>query len=71
MRLERQGDRRVLVKGRSRKESVPVESDDPDIEGALRAGADGFILKPFDREIVEAKLQEIGLLEPRPANAVV
>src|SRR5437016_3202648 len=24
-----------------------IESDDPDMERALRAGADGFILKPF------------------------
>jgi len=32
-----------------------IESDDPDIGEAMRTGADGFILKPFDREIVEAR----------------
>lgn len=30
---------------------------------AKRAGADGFLLKPFDRQLIEYKMQEIGLLE--------
>lgn len=30
---------------------------------AKRAGADGFLLKPFDREIIRNKMYEIGLLE--------
>lgn len=27
-----------------------------------RAGADGHMLKPFDRDVMEAKLREVGLL---------
>ncbi|MGV8839628.1 MAG: response regulator [Bauldia sp.] len=29
---------------------------------AVRAGADDYLLKPFDRSVIEAKLQEVGLL---------
>ena len=29
---------------------------------AKRAGADDYMLKPFDRGIIEAKLQDVGLL---------
>jgi len=29
---------------------------------ALRAGANEYIMKPFDQEIVEAKFQEVGLI---------
>ena len=32
------------------------------IARALRAGANEYIMKPFDREIVEAKFQEVGLI---------
>jgi two-component system, chemotaxis family, chemotaxis protein CheY len=38
------------------------ENDAAQIARAMRAGADDYILKPFDREIVEAKLQEVGLI---------
>jgi two-component system chemotaxis response regulator CheY len=38
------------------------ENDVATIARAMRAGADDYILKPFDREIVEAKLQEVGML---------
>ena len=38
------------------------ENDVGHITRAMRAGADDYILKPFDREMVEAKLQEVGLL---------
>jgi two-component system, chemotaxis family, chemotaxis protein CheY len=38
------------------------ENDAAHIARAMRAGADDYILKPFDREIVEAKLREVGLL---------
>ena len=38
------------------------ENDVAQITRAMRAGADDYLLKPFNREIVEAKLQEIGLL---------
>jgi len=32
------------------------------ITRALRAGANAYIMKPFDKEIVEAKFQEVGLI---------
>ncbi len=32
------------------------------IARAMRAGANEFMMKPFDRDIIEAKLQEIGLM---------
>jgi two-component system chemotaxis response regulator CheY len=32
------------------------------IDRALRAGADEFIMKPFDRDIIEAKFQRAGLV---------
>lgn len=38
------------------------ENDVAHIARAMRAGADDYILKPFNREIVEAKLAEIGLI---------
>lgn len=30
---------------------------------AKRAGADGFLLKPFDRQMIQHKMLEIGILE--------
>lgn len=39
-----------------------TENDVSKIARALNAGADEYIMKPFDREIVEAKLVETGLL---------
>ena len=39
-----------------------AENDVAQIARAMRAGADEYILKPFDRELVEAKLQEVGAL---------
>jgi two-component system, chemotaxis family, chemotaxis protein CheY len=52
------------IKGGSRPKVVFVtsENDIGHIARAMRAGADDYILKPFDREIVEAKLQEVGIL---------
>lgn len=35
------------------------ENDAADIMRALKAGADDYILKPFNREIIEMKLHEI------------
>ena len=32
------------------------------ISRALEAGANEYIMKPFDKEIVEAKFQEVGLI---------
>lgn len=38
------------------------EADVAQIARALRAGADEYILKPFDRGVVETKLHDVGLL---------
>ncbi|GJD47659.1 Chemotaxis protein CheY [Methylobacterium crusticola] len=38
-----------------------TENDVASIARALHAGADEYIMKPFDRDIVTAKLQEVGL----------
>jgi two-component system chemotaxis response regulator CheY len=34
------------------------------ISRALRAGANEYIMKPFDKDIVASKFQEVGLLQP-------
>ncbi len=38
------------------------ENDVGHITTALGAGANEYIMKPFDREIIEAKFQQVGLL---------
>ena len=39
-----------------------TENDVGHIARALHAGADEYIMKPFDKEIVEAKFQQVGLV---------
>lgn len=39
-----------------------VENDAPPIQRALDAGADEYIMKPFDGQIVRSKLLMLGLL---------
>jgi two-component system, chemotaxis family, chemotaxis protein CheY len=39
-----------------------TENDVAHIARALQAGANEYIMKPFDRDIVQEKFQEIGLL---------
>ncbi len=39
-----------------------TENDVAHIARALHAGADEYIMKPFDKGIVEAKFQEVGLI---------
>ena len=41
-----------------------TENEVAQITRALAAGADEYIMKPFDKEIVRSKLQEVGLLTP-------
>ena len=54
---------RQLDRGREPKVLYCVsEADVAQIAKALRAGADEYILKPFDRALVEAKLHEVGML---------
>ena len=39
-----------------------VENDPSEIEGAVLAGADSILLKPFTRETLEAMLDDVGFL---------
>ena len=39
-----------------------TENDVAHITEALNAGANEYIMKPFDKDIVEAKFQEVGLI---------
>ena len=38
---------------------LSTENDAADFDRAAKAGADDYLLKPFNREIIEMKLQEI------------
>jgi two-component system chemotaxis response regulator CheY len=39
-----------------------TENDVEHITRAITAGANEYIMKPFDREIIEAKFHEVGLI---------
>ena len=39
-----------------------TENDAAHITRAIDAGANEYIMKPFDRDIIEAKFQEVGLI---------
>lgn len=39
-----------------------IENDAEHIREALRSGADEFIMKPFDADILESKFAEVGLI---------
>ncbi|MFZ5608717.1 MAG: response regulator [Pseudomonadota bacterium] len=39
-----------------------TENDMAHIRAAIEAGADEYIMKPFDREIIEAKFSQVGLI---------
>ena len=39
-----------------------TENDMEHIQQAIEAGADEYIMKPFDSEIIEAKFSQVGLL---------
>lgn len=41
----------------------------PEMTKAKRAGAAGFLMKPYNRRIVGAKLAELGLIEKTPKAA--
>ena len=46
-----------------------TENDVAHIARALHAGANEYIMKPFDKDIVAAKFQEVGLIQlPSPAS---
>lgn len=40
-----------------------TENDMSHIQRAINSGADEYIMKPFDSEIIESKLKQIGLIE--------
>ena len=39
-----------------------IENDLQHIQDAIKAGADEYIMKPFDSEIIQAKFAQVGLL---------
>ena len=47
-----------------------TENDVAHIARALQAGANEYIMKPFDKDIVEEKFQEIGLIRCRTQSTV-
>lgn len=42
-----------------------TENDMAHIQRAIAAGADEYIMKPFDGEIIESKFAQIGLVQPK------
>ncbi len=55
---------RSLPEGRTPKVVFcTTENDVGHIARAMHAGADEYIMKPFDKDIVTAKFQEVGLIE--------
>ena len=55
LRLEEGGDKPVVV-------FCSTENDAGHIAEAVRSGANEFIIKPFDSEIIESKFAEAGLI---------
>jgi two-component system chemotaxis response regulator CheY len=55
LRKEKDGDRPVVV-------FCTTENDVDHISEALRAGANEYIMKPFDSDIVQSKFAETGLI---------
>jgi len=55
LRRERGGDRPVVV-------FCTTENDVSFISAAMAAGANEYIMKPFDKEIIESKFSEVGLV---------
>lgn len=55
LRSETEGDRPVVL-------FCTTENDADDIAQAIKAGADEYIMKPFDKGLLEAKLAEVGLV---------
>ncbi|MEL6244415.1 MAG: response regulator [Pseudomonadota bacterium] len=55
LRREQEGTKPVVV-------FCSTENDAEHIGEAIRSGADEFIMKPFDADIVESKFAEVGLI---------
>jgi two-component system chemotaxis response regulator CheY len=43
-----------------------TENDMSYVEQAIAAGAQEFIMKPFDEDLIRGKFEQVGLLEARP-----
>jgi two-component system chemotaxis response regulator CheY len=56
LRQERDGDRPIVL-------FCTTENDMSFMARAIEAGANEYIMKPFDREILESKLVQVGLCE--------
>ncbi|MBB4303054.1 two-component system chemotaxis response regulator CheY [Rhodobium orientis] len=56
LRAEPEGERPTVV-------FCTTENDIDHIARAIRAGANEYIMKPFDRDIVAAKFHEVGLID--------
>jgi two-component system chemotaxis response regulator CheY len=54
LRRENGGDRPVIV-------FCTIENDSEQIKDALAAGASEYLMKPFDRDTIAAKLAQVGL----------
>jgi two-component system chemotaxis response regulator CheY len=55
LRKSKGGDAPVVV-------FCTTENDMSRIQAAIQAGANEYIMKPFDREILETKFAQVGLL---------
>jgi len=55
LRLSEGGDKPVVI-------FCTTENDMSHISAAISAGADEYIMKPFDREIIESKFSQAGLI---------
>jgi two-component system, chemotaxis family, chemotaxis protein CheY len=61
LRREHEGDRPVVV-------FCTTENDVDHISEAIKAGADEYVMKPFDSQIIESKFVEAGLIPERPVT---
>lgn len=56
LRQEQNGDKPKVI-------FCTTENDAKHINMAIMAGADEFVMKPFDKSILETKFQQVGLLD--------
>ncbi len=56
LRQEKNGDRPKVI-------FCTTENDTKHISIAMKAGADEFVMKPFDKSILETKFQQVGLID--------
>lgn len=55
LRASSGGDKPVVI-------FCTTENDMSHISAAISAGADEYIMKPFDREIIESKFSQVGII---------